>query len=50
MLGLKRPVAEGVLDLLINPPDQSVLEQHYIIIAMGDVKDIQRARQDAGAV
>ena len=48
VLGLKRPVAEGVLDLQVNPPDQSVLEQHYIIIAMGDVKDIHHARHDAG--
>src|SRR6478672_1372743 len=48
VLGLKRPGAEGVLDLQVNPPDQSVLEQHYIIIAMGEVKDIQQARHDAG--
>ena len=48
VLGLKRPVAEGGLDLQVNPPDQSVLEQHHIIIAMGDIKDIQHARQDAG--
>jgi len=48
VLGVKRPGAEGVLDLQVNPPDRSVLEQHYIIIAMGDVKDIHHARQDAG--
>ncbi len=48
VLGVKRPVAEGGCDLQVNPPDQSVLEQHHIIIAMGDVRDIQHARQDAG--
>jgi len=49
VLGLKRPLAEGSSDLLINPPDNSILDKEQIIIAMGDVKDIQRARQDAGA-
>ena len=34
---------------MINPPDNSILDKEQIIIAMGDVKDIQRARQDAGA-
>jgi voltage-gated potassium channel len=47
VLGVKRPMAEG-LDLLINPPDNSVVERQSILIAMGDMKDIQRARQDAG--
>jgi voltage-gated potassium channel len=49
VLGLKRPLAEDSSDLLINPPDNSILDKEQIIIAMGDVKDIQRARQDAGA-
>ena len=49
VLGLKRPRAEGTLDLQVNPPDHSVVENQHIIIAMGDVKDIQHARQDAGA-
>jgi len=49
VLGLKRPVAENSPDLLVNPPDNSVVGSQAIIIAMGDVKDIQRARQDAGA-
>jgi len=49
VLGLKRPLADDSSDLLINPPDNSMLEKEQIIIAMGDVKDIQRARQDAGA-
>jgi len=49
VLGLKRPVAENSPDLLVNPPDNSVVGSQAIIIAMGDVKDIHRARQDAGA-
>ena len=48
VLGLKHPVAEGSLELVVNPPDNSVLDRRAIIIAMGDVKDIQRARLDAG--
>ncbi len=48
VLGLKRPLA-GDSDLMINPPDNSIIDKEQIIIAMGDVKDIQRARRDAGA-
>ena len=48
VLGLKRPGAEGGLGLQVNPPDHSVVENQHIIIAMGDVKDIKNARQDAG--
>ena len=48
VLGVKRPTSEGPTDLLINPPDNSVVERQSILIAMGDMKDIQRARQDAG--
>ncbi len=48
-LGLKRPTAESVLALQINPPDDAIIDQQVVIIAMGDVKDIQRARLDAGS-
>jgi len=48
VLGVKRPTTEGALDLQVNPPDQSVVDRQFILIAMGDIKDIQRARQDAG--
>ena len=34
---------------MINPPDNSIIDREQVIIAMGDVKDIQRARHDAGA-
>jgi voltage-gated potassium channel len=49
VLGLKRPVAENDPELVVNPPDNAVVDRQAIIIAMGDVKDIQRARNDAGA-
>jgi voltage-gated potassium channel len=49
VLGLKRPAAEFSSDVLVNPPDNSLVESHAVIIAMGDVKDIHHARQDAGA-
>ncbi len=49
VLGLKHPgVESSTLDLMVNPPDNFVLDKQVILIAMGDMKDIQRARQDAG--
>jgi voltage-gated potassium channel len=45
VLGLKN-VSPGA-ELLINPPDNAVVPSSGVIIAMGDMKDIQRARQDA---
>ena len=47
VLGLKLPGAGSALDLVVNPPDHAVLPQGAVIIAMGDVKNIQRARQAA---
>jgi voltage-gated potassium channel len=47
VLGVKLPTSEGYTDVLINPPDNSVVERQSVLIAMGDMKDIQRARQDA---
>jgi voltage-gated potassium channel len=47
VLGLKRLAPDSSLDLLVNPPDNSLVDKQNIIIAMGDIKDIQRARQDA---
>jgi voltage-gated potassium channel len=46
VLGLKNPPEKGA-DLMINPPDDAVVLQGGVIIAMGDMKDIQRARQSA---
>jgi voltage-gated potassium channel len=47
ILGLKDPAAGIGSDLVINPPDNAVVPQGGVIIAMGDIKDIQRARQSA---
>jgi voltage-gated potassium channel len=46
VLGLKNPPEQGA-DLVINPPDNAVVPPGGVIIAMGDMKDIQRARQSA---
>jgi hypothetical protein len=34
---------------VVNPPDDAVVNKQAVIIAMGDINDVQRARQDAGA-
>lgn len=47
VLGLKN-ISAGA-ELMINPPDNAVVPSAGVIIAMGDMKDIQRARQDARA-
>jgi voltage-gated potassium channel len=49
VLGLKSPVGESAPGLVVNPPDNSVVNRQSVIIALGEIKDIQRARQDAGA-
>ena len=47
VLGLKNPSQAVGSELVINPPDHAVVPSDWVIIAMGDVKDIQRARQDS---
>jgi voltage-gated potassium channel len=49
VLGLKNPGPGSSADLVVNPPDNAVVVGHGVIIAMGDMKDIRRARQDARA-
>jgi voltage-gated potassium channel len=46
VLGLKNSAEKGA-ELVVNPPDNAVVPQGGVIIAMGDMKDIQRARQNA---
>ena len=48
VLGLKNAAGADTPELTVNPPDTTVVAGQAIIIAMGDMKDIQRARQDAG--
>ena len=49
VLGLKRPNAENAPELVINPPDETVIARQTVLITMGDLKDVHRARLDAGA-
>ncbi|MGC2193617.1 MAG: potassium channel family protein [Terriglobales bacterium] len=49
VLGLKNPAQDVASPLVVNPPDNAVVPGQGVIIAMGDMKDIQRARQDARA-
>ncbi len=49
ILGLKRPNAQNVPELMINPPDDTIISGRTVLITMGDLKDVQRARLDAGA-
>ena len=49
VLGLKRPAAENAPELVVNPPDNSLVDRQAVIIAMGDMKHIQRARLAADA-
>jgi voltage-gated potassium channel len=46
-LAVKGSVGEGKHDFLVNPPDTLTLQPNTIIIVMGDVNEIRRARQDA---
>jgi len=32
----------------VNPPDEVELEAGMVLIVMGNVKDVQRAREDSG--
>jgi voltage-gated potassium channel len=48
VLGLKRTTGEKSGELVVNPPDDAVVNKEEVIIAMGDVKDVEHARYDAG--
>ena len=49
ILGLKRLNAQNILELVINPADGTVVSRQTVLITMGDLKDVHRARLDAGA-
>jgi hypothetical protein len=34
----------------VNPPDEVELKAGMVLIVMGSVKDVQRAREDAGVL
>ena len=48
-LAVKSTSAEGSHDFLVNPPDNLVLRTGAVLIVMGDVEEVQRARHDAQA-
>ena len=37
------------MELVINPADDTVVSRQTVLITMGDLKDVHRARLDAGA-
>jgi voltage-gated potassium channel len=47
VLGLKPPAALGKGGLVVNPPENSVVPGGGVILAMGEIEDLQRARQHA---
>jgi len=47
VLGLKNAGATSHADLVINPPDNALVPAQGVLIAMGYIKDLQRARQDS---
>jgi len=48
VLGLKNPHATEA-EVIVNPPDQATVFGPSVVIALGDTKDVQRARQEASA-
>lgn len=49
-LAVKSSVGEQKQDFLVNPPDMLILQPGTVVIVMGDVEEIRRARTDATAV
>ncbi len=48
VLGLKNPHATEA-EVIVNPPDQATVFGPSVVIALGDTKDVQSARQEANA-
>lgn len=46
-LAVKSTDKEGKNDFLVNPPENLVLQADVVVIVMGDVDEIRRAREDA---
>jgi voltage-gated potassium channel len=49
ILGLKNASQAGQTGLEVNPPDTTKVASESVIIAMGEMRDIQRARVDASS-
>ena len=41
--------AEAEGEVVVNPPDDATVFGPSVVIALGDTKDVQRARQEASA-
>lgn len=49
VLGLKHPSGSGLPDVVVNPSDHATISPGGVIIALGDVPDIDRARRESAA-
>ena len=47
VLGLKHPPDSGLPELVVNPSDNATMTGGGVIIALGDLQDIDRARREA---
>ena len=48
-MAVKRPAAAADSKYHVNPPDSLTIEKGMILIVIGEVKDLQRVRQEASA-
>ena len=49
VLGLKHPPGSGLPDVVVNPSDHATVSPGGVIIALGDLPDIERARRESEA-
>ncbi len=49
VLGLKHPSGSGLPDMVVNPSDHATVSPGGVIIALGDLPDIERARRESAA-
>jgi voltage-gated potassium channel len=49
VLGLKHPSGSGLPDVVVNPSDHATVSAGGVIIALGDMPDIERARRESEA-
>jgi len=47
LLAAKTSIAEHKQDFLVNPPDTLVLQAETVLVVMGDMNEVRRARHDA---
>jgi voltage-gated potassium channel len=49
VLGLKHPKHSDLPEIVVNPSDEATVSGGGVIIVMGEVTDIERARKEIGA-